>query len=299
LPNLQVLYVEGVPPAYLSQFISSIRHTSLLELVLNTDQEPLKGPLTAGLAGLEKLSIGWFTNDNSNEPGIAVAHLYELIRPTLTTLVELKIEHWLYDDFDLQILKPCTNTLRTFEYTLQTDDESILDTIPVLLPHLTKLSIKWHNVLIDDFGMRHSILWKDAHIQALSKNNNLTVLELSSDFEVNAQDIVIADDDYAFFVCCYKQRLKATQDIVLVCPRLQRCSWVKIGADHSGVQSVEMSHSFIVEERMTGGNVSRVVRGIKQDWMGRDHITRHRGGGIVKCKLEDLPGDIIGQNDVE
>jgi len=57
------------------------------------------------------------------------------------------------------------------------------------------------------------------------------------------------------------------------------------------------SHSFIVEERMTGGNVTRVVRGIKQDWMGRDHDDE--GGGIVKCKLEDLPGDIIGQNDVE
>ena len=61
----------------------------------------------------------------------------------------------------------------------------------------------------------------------------------------------------------------------------------------------EMSHSFIVEERVSGGNVTRVVRGIKQHWMGRDHDTRHRGEGIVKCKLEDLPGDIIGRNDVE
>ena len=50
---------------------------------------------------------------------------------------------------------------------------------------------------------------------------------------------------------------------------------------------------------MTGGNVTRVVRGIKQHWMGRDHDTRSRVGGIVKCKLEDLPGDIIGQNDDE
>ena len=58
-----------------------------------------------------------------------------------------------------------------------------------------------------------------------------------------------------------------------------------------------MYHSFIVEERMTGGNLTRVVRGIKQDWMGRDY--GNLGMGIVKCKLEDLPGDIIGQNDVE
>ena len=34
---------------------------------------------------------------------------------------------------------------------------------------------------------------------------------------------------------------------------------------------------------MTGGNVARVVRGIKQDWMGRDHDT-YEGEGIVKCK---------------
>ena len=59
-----------------------------------------------------------------------------------------------------------------------------------------------------------------------------------------------------------------------------------------------MSHSFIVVERTTGSIVTRVVRGIKQDWMGRDHVT-YDGGGIVKCKLEDLPGDIIGQNDDE
>jgi hypothetical protein len=50
---------------------------------------------------------------------------------------------------------------------------------------------------------------------------------------------------------------------------------------------------------MTGDKLTRVVRGIKQDWMGRDYSTPYRGGGIVKCKLEDLPGDIIGQNDIE
>jgi hypothetical protein len=138
---------------------------------------------------------------------------------------------------------------------------------------------------------------QDTHIQALSKNNNLTDLTLSLDFEVNAQDTVRADDDYAWFVRCYKRRLKATQDIASACPRLQRCSWVQMGTGHK--KYFKMSHSFIVEERMTGGNVTRVVRGIKQHWMGRDHDTRLWGGGIVKCKLEDLPGDIIGRNDVE
>ena len=138
---------------------------------------------------------------------------------------------------------------------------------------------------------------QDAHIQALSKNNNLTDLELTSDFEVNAQDTVRIGNDYAWIVRCYKRRLKATQDIASACPRLQRCGWVQL-VSGSG-ESFEMFHSFIIEERMTDGKVTRVVRGIKQDWMGRDYDTRYRGGGIVKCRLEDLPGDIIGRNDVE
>jgi hypothetical protein len=123
---------------------------------------------------------------------------------------------------------------------------------------------------------------------------------MPSDFEVNAQDTMKAHNDYAWFVRCYKRRLKATQDIALACPRLQRCSWVQMGlmAMINIIYDI-LTHSFIVEERMTSGNVTRVVRGIKQQWMGRDYDTRGMGGGIVKCKLEDLPGDIIGQNDVE
>jgi hypothetical protein len=114
---------------------------------------------------------------------------------------------------------------------------------------------------------------------------------------MNAQDTMEAGsgDDHAWFVRSYKRRLKATQDIVSVCPRLQRCNWFQSASSHH--TSFELCHSFIVEERMMGGNLTRVVRGIKQYWMGRDHNTRYRGGGIVKCKLEDLPGDIIGRND--
>ena len=315
MPNLQVLDIgDLVPLGYLSQFISSIRHTALLELVLDTGNcAPVKGPPTTGLAGLEKLSIIWNAIDKPNEPRSSLAHLYEFIRPTLTTLVKLKIynEPEVFGgDFDLQLLKPTANTLRTFEYALQSADESILDTIPAVLPHLTKLSIIWDNLF-----MMHSILWKacynifhfslndineswqDAHIQALSRNDNLTDLTLSSDFEVNAQDSANADDDYAWFVRCYERRLQATQDITSACPQLQRCSWLQMRIGN--LKFSDLFHSFIVEERMSGGNVTRVVRGIKQHWMGRDHDTRYRGGGIVKCKLEDLPGDIIGRNDVE
>jgi hypothetical protein len=126
--------------------------------------ESLKGPPTVGLAGLEKLSITWCAYDNPNEPGSSLAHLYELIRLTLTTLVELRIDNMpdgLLGDFDLQILKPSGDTLRLFEYTLQSVDESILDTIPTILPHLTKLSIKW-NIFV--YSTIQSISWKACSI---------------------------------------------------------------------------------------------------------------------------------------
>ena len=158
LPNLQVLDFGELVPQHLSEFISSIRHTTLLELVLYTSNFfHVKGPPTTGLADLEKLSINWYADDNPNEPGSSLAHLYEFIRPSLTTLVEFRIE--LRYVFDLQLLKPTADTLRTFEYTLYSPhpcaDESILDTISSILPHLTKLSIKWNNVQTEQ-----SILWK-------------------------------------------------------------------------------------------------------------------------------------------
>jgi hypothetical protein len=162
LPNLQVLNIgEYVPPwpAYLYEFISSIRHTALLELVLHAGYAFVEGPPTAGLAGLEKLSIFWNAGDDQDEPGSSLAHLYELIRPALTTLVELRIDMIdpddLVGDFDLELLKPAADTLRTFEYTLLSADESILDIIPAILPHLTNLII-----IREYFIRKHSILWK-------------------------------------------------------------------------------------------------------------------------------------------
>ena len=127
------------------------------ELPLETLHEINKFPLT-DIQTLSLSSLGVY--DNSNEPGSSLAHLYELIRPSLTTLVKLRIDNLSDEhrnDFDLQILKPSADTLRSFEYTLQSVDEGILDTIPTILPYLTKLSIKWEKYV---FVMMHSILWK-------------------------------------------------------------------------------------------------------------------------------------------
>ena len=172
--------------------------------------------------------------------------------------------------FDLQLLKPAADTLRTFEYATQGADESRLDPIPTILPHLTKLTINWGK----DFA-NHSLLWKACTIfyfplngtnvflqpeDAVIQNDKLTDLELSSYFEVNAHDsIEDALVFYAFFADCYERSIKATQDIASAYPRrLQRCRWVHHIPNIGGCYKI--CHSFIVEDRLTGGNVTRVVR---------------------------------------
>ena len=107
--------------------------------------------------------------------------------------MELRLDNLSHDDFDLQLLKPSSNTLRTFEYgipsvdesilvTLQSVDESKLDTllsfnesilytIPTILPHLTKLRINWENVSVLNRGP--SILWKVCTIFPTSYSSNI------------------------------------------------------------------------------------------------------------------------------
>ena len=116
---------------------------------------------------------------------------------------------------------------------------------------------------------------------------------MSSDFEVAAGDKWTGDEDYAWFVRSYKRRLKATQDVALACAKLQQCIWVQMGINH---WNSSLEHTFVVENRVSEGDTTRVVRGVKQHWMGRDQEDTH-DGSVVKCKLEDLPGDIMGEND--
>jgi len=134
-------------------------------------------------------------------------------------------------------------------------------------------------------------------MSSLAKNVNLTELTLSSDFEITADDTVVADENYAWYIRSYKRRLKATQDVAAACRSIQKCNWIQLQIGHQAYSS--MVHPFIVEEKkLPSGDVTRVVRGVKQFWMGRDQefwLTRE----IVKCKLEDLPGDIIGEHDPE
>ena len=163
LPKLHSLHYHQnghfFRPVEFSLLIASLKHAPLRDFLFDTGfHGPVEGPPAAGLSGLESLAIIWNLNDSSDALGSSCAHLYEFIRPSLTTLVDLKIEYTPEEqspDFDLRLLKSAGHTLRVFEYTLQSNDESILHTIPEIFPYLTKLTIVWENLFTD-----HSILWK-------------------------------------------------------------------------------------------------------------------------------------------
>ncbi|KDR82538.1 hypothetical protein GALMADRAFT_828949 [Galerina marginata CBS 339.88] len=290
LPNLMALKCF-VPPASLSRLMSSIRHAPLLKLFIDTGlYQYADDQFTAGPTGRESLSIKWNVDDNFHEPDSALAHLYQFIQPSLTTLVELRIDntptHRL-TDFDFQLLKPAGDTFTAFHYVLRTQNDSILDVIPEVFPHLTNLAVVW--MVPIDWRGGHSILWKDGHIRALAKNQKLVELTLSSDLEVAAK--AISDTciiDIEWHLRCYKRRLAITEEIAQECPHLGACSWVLRGMDDD-----PMVHPFFVEGRMSGDKAIRVVRGVEQWWMGGDHDDWDGGEGIVKSKFEDLPGEVL------
>ncbi|KAG6906395.1 hypothetical protein DXG01_014134 [Tephrocybe rancida] len=297
LPNLQVFeYTQIdllVPPSEVFQLIDSIRHAPLSELFLDTGiYSIVEGPPVEGIASLEKLSIRWHVGDNPDVPGSSLHHLYYLIRTSLRTLVELTIENSpknLGADLDLNLLRDAGQTLRVFNYEMRSHDDGILEAIPQIFPHLKELALTWSRITVG-----YSLRWKDSYIPSLTKNRNLVGLRLSSDFEEDLDDAVRSDEDYAWYIRCYKRRLEATKKISEAMPHLRKCSWLQLRVGQRIDSS--MTHPFVVEERVPnhqGAQLVLVVRGVKQRWMGAN---RRSWGKTVKCKLEDLPGDIIGEN---
>ncbi|KAG6913191.1 hypothetical protein DXG01_008887, partial [Tephrocybe rancida] len=208
------------------------------------------------------------------------------------TLVELTIENSpknLGADLDLNLLRDAGQTLRVFNYEMRSHDDGILEAIPQIFPHLKELALTWSRITVG-----YSLRWKDSYIPSLTKNRNLVGLRLSSDFEEDLDDAVRSDEDYAWYIRCYKRRLEATKKISEAMPHLRKCSWLQLRVGQRIDSS--MTHPFVVEERVPnhqGAQLVLVVRGVKQYWMGANVRS---WGKTVKCKLEDLPGEIVGEN---
>ena len=139
-----------------ARLLPVLQHAPLRELVLFAGTfSTIEGPPTAGLSGLEKLSIHWNFCDHQCES--STTHLYDFIRLSLTTLVELRITFLPKPlvDFDIRLLHPAGDTLRVFQWFVPNHDESILDIVPEIMPNLVTLKIEWTNYII-----LHSVLWK-------------------------------------------------------------------------------------------------------------------------------------------
>jgi hypothetical protein len=83
------------------------------------------------------------------------ASLYDLIQPSFSTLVELRIRPLFPMDstswtFDLRPLKPVGRTLQKFSYKAPILDPDMLNTIPEVFPHLTSLELMfWSSLDLD------------------------------------------------------------------------------------------------------------------------------------------------------
>lgn len=124
-------------------------------------------------------------------------------------------------------------------------------------------------------------------------------LQLSFDFEEEARDRVSNDEDYAWYIRCYRRRLTATTKVSEAMPKVRNCAWLQLHTARN--YSSSMLHPFVIEKRAhasEGGEPIGVVRGFKQQWMGSFKyfwVT----GAMVDCRLESLPGTIIGENEPE
>ncbi|KAG6806927.1 hypothetical protein H0H92_009549, partial [Tricholoma furcatifolium] len=237
-PNLKALnYYQSfglLPPR---EFFDSIRDAPLSELTLKfSSYFIVESPPTEGLASLKRLSISWTGTDSPSTPGGSLDHLYHLIRPSLATLVALRIDNSpeTGKDLDLRLLRRAGETLRVFDYSMRNFDEGVLDLIPEIFPHLTNLVLEWGLFWDEERDAVYSLPWKvtcflDSHIASLSRNKNLLHLQLSFDLEYGFNDFFSSDFDYSWYIRCYKRRLDATNKLAGVMPLLRTCRWLHLG----------------------------------------------------------------------
>jgi len=95
--------------------------------------EPIAGP-----EGLVSLSVRWYVTDGQ-DPGSAMSHLYEFLRPSLGTLTFLE----LHDDpiFDFHVLGDACTSLRILEYTTYSQSPQVLKKVAEMFPHVADLAM--------------------------------------------------------------------------------------------------------------------------------------------------------------
>jgi hypothetical protein len=150
LPNLHSVdfgYYCDISLNDLPSFFTSVQHAPLrhLEIGLASVRNP---PPISGRAGLETFHIKWnLANYDPEEPENPAAFLYELLRPSLDTLVSLTLDIGVNSkaaELDLRLLKPAHKTLRIFSYkVMDQPDCQALQIVSDMFPHIVELSLLW------------------------------------------------------------------------------------------------------------------------------------------------------------
>jgi hypothetical protein len=111
---------------------------------------PISGP-----GCLSTLRVSWGVHDEPGTQGKSLAHLFEFLRPSLATLVHLKITdfdmHWKPQATDLEHIDfhlwPVCPSVRNFRYKTRSRDTKVLDAISKTFPNLTHLGM-----IFDSYG---------------------------------------------------------------------------------------------------------------------------------------------------
>jgi hypothetical protein len=83
------------------------------------------------------------------------------------------------------------------------------------------------------------------------------------DLEQVAQDSMRRNFNFKWYRRCLLRRYTVSEKIAAVCPELQRCEWLRLGADDSGNYQ---TYPFVVLEE-TG---EKVVRPVMRWWMAKN-----------------------------
>jgi len=111
-----------------------LRHLSFsLEYGSVSSGQPIVGP-----KGLVSLCVNWRVTDGQ-DPGTAISHLSEFLRPSLGTLTCLELRD--YPILDFRFLGAVCTSLRTLKCTTNSQSPQVLETVAEMFPHVTNLAM--------------------------------------------------------------------------------------------------------------------------------------------------------------
>lgn len=144
LPNLSDLNFEDLTARVRLQdlhlFPKVAQRTALSHLSFSLEYGSVANGLPiAGPEGLKSISVEWHVSDGPDGPGSSLSHLYEFLRPSLGTLVHLKLHD--YPILDFQVFGPPCTSLHTFEYTTYSRSSKVLEAVAKMFPNITNLKM--------------------------------------------------------------------------------------------------------------------------------------------------------------